>query len=372
MYSGVQKVFGQNRSRSFIKILPAILSSDPSYVHTMDKHLTEREKGAIVGFHLAGVAIRRISEIMRTAKSTVFSVISVHRKRGTVETKPRSGRPKALSPRDKRAIKHTVMQDRRIHLENIKGTMATKVSSQTLRNALSEMGFSSRIAVKKPFLSSKHMADRLNFARKYSHWSANNWSKVIWTDVSSFELGNNSRQIRVWRASDEKYIRDCLAPTFKSGRTSIMVWGAITSTTKSPMVLLPAGERTAADFVRNVYEEVLGDFWQHHPNPDEYVLMEDGAPVHKTNLPKNWLDQIGLTKLEWPANSPDLNPIENLWFICKSRVQVHERSTNQIEHFKLIERVWNEIPQEKISSMIDTMPNRIRAVIETKGLHTRW
>jgi hypothetical protein len=234
------------------------------------------------------------------------------------------------------------------------------------------MGFFSRVAVQKPFISPKHAADRLKFARTYAHWSADDWEKVIWTDESSFELGKNSRTIRVWRTADEKYHQDCLAPTFKSGRTSVMVWGGVTGTTKSPLVMIPSGERTAADYVRIVYEGVLGNYWQHHQNPDEMILMEDGAPIHRANVSAEWLREMGLTKLKWPANSPDLNPIEHLWSICKCHIDAHQRPPNQNGLFELIKGVWDEVPQDAISRLIRTVPDRIQAVIASKGMHTRW
>lgn len=162
---------------------------------------------------------------------------------------------------------------------------------------------------------------------------------MMWTDESSFELCKNSRQVKVWRRAYEKYDWDCIAPTFKSGRSSVMVWGAMTSATKCPLVLMPAGERTADDFVRNVYDEVLGSFWLYHQNADDYVLMEDGAPIHRSNCPKDWLEQIGLSKLIWPANSPDLNPIENAWFICKPHVQARARPTTKDTMFSVIKDV---------------------------------
>ena len=64
---------------------------------------------------------------------------------------------------------------------------------------------------------------------------------VLWTDEASFELGKNSREIRVWRKSDETWNTDCLAPTFKSGRVSLMVWGCMVHDRLGPLVVLPVG-----------------------------------------------------------------------------------------------------------------------------------
>ena len=87
------------------------------------------------------------------------------------------------------------------------------------------------------------------------------------------------------------------------------------------MVVIPLDKRTAKDFVEIVYESNLKHFFYHHDNYQDLILMEDGALVHQSNAPKFWKGKIDLKKLHWPANSPDLNTIENLWKQCKNHVQ---------------------------------------------------
>jgi len=107
----------------------------------------------------------------------------------------------------------------------------------------------------------------LAFAKKYRHWTESDWKNVIWTDESSFELGKTSQQIRVWRKAHEAYESKCVAPTFKSSRSSVMVWGAFTRFDKSPLVLMPEGEQTTTDFVHNVYDSTLSVFYFMHDHP---------------------------------------------------------------------------------------------------------
>jgi hypothetical protein len=78
------------------------------------------------------------------------------------------------------------------------------------------------------------------------------WKRIIWTDESSVELGKNTRIPRVWRLPGEAYLEKCLVPTFKSGRTSVMVWGCIAYDRKGPLVVLPAGQHSGADYVELV------------------------------------------------------------------------------------------------------------------------
>ena len=135
----------------------------------------------------------------------------------------------------------------------------------------------------------------------------------------------------MWRKSDECYNLDCLTPTFKLGRTSIMVWGAFTATHKLPLIVMPPGRQTAIDFVKIVYDGVLGPFLDAQWDTRRLVLMEDDAPVHRSKAPSTWRANHNIEKLVWPTNSPDLNPTENVWKMLKDCVQKKRRPKNQIE-----------------------------------------
>ena len=197
-------------------------------------------------------------------------------------------------------------------LTDITNQSGLDVSRWCVRNALHESGFYNRVAQKKPFLTDAHKCKRFEFAFVHRKWTSEEWEKVIWTDESTFEVGKTSRQIIVWRKSDECYNLDCLTPTFNSGRTSIMVWGTFTATLKLPLIAMPLGRRTAIDFVEIVYDGVLGPFLDAQGDARRLVLMEDGALVHRSKAPATWRVNHNIEKLVWPANSPDLNPIENV------------------------------------------------------------
>jgi hypothetical protein len=101
--------------------------------------------------------------------------------------------------------------------------------------------------------------------------------------------------------------------------------------------------------------------------------MEDGAPIHRSNAPKIWREKRRLKKLDWPPSSPDLNPIENLWYIMKVRVNCRFREGMTLEDLRndLIE-VWNAFDSEYYNKLIESMPRRMRAVVAAKGGPTRW
>jgi hypothetical protein len=250
--------------------------------------------------------------------------------------------------------------------------MKVKVCTCTIRKYIWSIGCSSRVAAKKPFLKDAHKVQRLAFARAHLHWTEDDWKNVIWTDESSFETGKHSRLIRVWRQAYERYSMDCLVPTFKSGRISVMVWGGFSGYDKSPIVIIPSDRRSAVDFVDIVYEGTLFGFYFLHDHPDNLFLMEDSAPVHRSRLPQLWKEAHHMKCLNWLPNSPDLNPIENLWRIIKDHVQNQTRPRNREEMAAAIEKAWEEVSRHTLDVLISTMPHRMRVVIHAKGGSTRW
>lgn len=323
-----------------------------------------------MGMRRAGMKPSAIACTLDMPRSTVSTVLTKWRLTGCVITQKSGHRPPLLSERAVRDLSRELQRDRRQPIAAIAQNF--HVARNTIRSYIHRLGFGNRIAPTKPYLHAHQKAARLQFANAHKHWSIEDWKKVIWTDESVFELGKNSRQIRVWRRVHERYHSNCLAPSFKSGRTSVMVWGAFTGFDKSPLVIIPPTRRSAVDFVELVYEGTLSGFYFMHDNAHELTLMEDGAPVHRSRYPDHWRQAHGIKKMNWPSNSPDLNPIENLWKIVKDLLRNHSRPKDKEEMIRIIQQVWDQVSQEQLQKLISSMPARMNAVIEAKGGSTRW
>ena len=105
---------------------------------------------------------------------------------------------------------------------------------------------------------------------------------------------------------------------------------------------------------------------------EQFLFQHDGAPCHKAKVITKWLGEQNIDILgPWPRNSPDLNPIENLWSILKRRVD-KQKPTNSDKLQALIMQEWAAISQDVAQKLIDSMPGRIAEVLKKKGQHCKY
>jgi len=105
---------------------------------------------------------------------------------------------------------------------------------------------------------------------------------------------------------------------------------------------------------------------------EPYIFQQDGAPCHTAHLCQKWFTSNSVQVLDWPGNSPDLNPIENLWSRIKRAVAA-KRPGNKRELIESIIGAWYHIiTPEHLEALVDSMPRRCQAVIDARGYPTRY
>ncbi len=150
---------------------------------------------------------------------------------------------------------------------------------------------------------------------------------------------------------------------------SVMIWAAMSSAGVGPLCFLKSTVNAA------IYQEILEHFML--PSADklygdaDFIFQQDLAPAHTAKGTKSWFNDHGVTRLDWPANSPDLNPIENLWGIVKRKMR-DTRPNNADELKATVKETWASVPPQQCHKLITSTPRRIEAVIKAKGAPTKY
>lgn len=347
------------------------------------KELTEFQRGEIIGAWKCKklyeenkkISERNISDLLKVPKSTVHNVIAAYRDHGTEKPPPRSGRPPILTERDSRHLLKVLNKNRRTDInelcENFISSTSTNISKITLKRYLHyKLNIYGRIGARKPFVNAANRIKRLAWAKRRKDW-INEWEKIIWSDESRYEVFGGDGRRYVWRGIKERYNPKCLIPTFKSGQESVMVWGCFTKDKLGPLVRLE-GRITA-----NVYIEMLENnlipFINDLEDRTSYTFQEDNAPIHTARVAKKWKEDNNIESLPWPAQSPDLNPIENLWDELERQVRKHKPlPKNQNNLWEILQEEWLKLDENILKNLVDSMPRRIDAVITNKGNPTKY
>uniref|UniRef100_A0A8K9WP00 Tc1-like transposase DDE domain-containing protein n=1 Tax=Oncorhynchus mykiss TaxID=8022 RepID=A0A8K9WP00_ONCMY len=333
-----------------------------------NKEHTRQVRDTVVKKFKARFGYKKISQALNIPRSTVQAIILKWNEYQTTANLPRPGRPSKLSAHTRRRLIRDAAKRPMITLDELQRSTAEvgdSVHRTTISRILHKSGLYGRVARRKPFLKDIHKKCCLKFATSHLGDTPNMWKKVLWSDETKIELFGNNAKRYVWRKSNTAHHPEHTIPTVKHGGGSIVVGPAF----------LQQGQGRCLKLMGRWMEPNTGPFWMESAKDlrlgRRFVFQQDNDPKHKAKSTMEWFKNKHIQVLEWPSQSPDLNPIENLWKELKTAV--HKCSPSNLTELELFcKEEWEKISVSRCAKLIETYPKRLTAVIAAKGDATKY
>ncbi len=225
---------------------------------------------------------------------------------------------------------------------------------------------------KEAVLSPRHMKQRMEFALRHQYWTEDDWNQVIWSDETKINRIGSDRCKWVWKKPGNGLAAKDVKGTVKFGGGSLMMWGCMTAQGVGYACHID-GHLDAETYTHIMDNELMQTVEYYGLEKDKLIFQQDNDPKHTSKKASNWFASEGIQLLEWPAQSPDLNPIEHLWSYLKARLAEYDRHPKGIlELWERVDNEWNKIPPQMCIDLIKRMPQRIQAVLKAKGGYTKY
>lgn len=211
---------------------------------------------------------------------------------------------------------------------------------------------------------------RLAFCKKHLHWTEKDWETVMFSDESTFRLINPRAQ-KVRRPLGVNRYKQRYVVVNVKHPPSVMFWGCFCGIGgRGSLYELPPKVTMNGDRYMGVLKEKLLP-WMESLGATKF--LQDGAPCHTSKKVMSFLRENNVTVMDWPGNSPDLNPIENLWAIMKSKLKKMPNITSLKLLIRAIKYIWcTALPISLMKKLAHSMPTRLKMCIQNQGQMTKY
>jgi len=304
------------------------------------------------------------------SKGTITKILTKYRETDDVRNQWKGSRPSLLNAEEQKSIVKEVKKNRLltgVALTRNKKLNIHKASVRTMQRVLRKQGLLPSTNVVQR-ISAKNEVKRVNFAEIYVGKSYEFFEKIIFSDESDL-FPKKCGRLYVRKFKGEAITLD-YGPIPRHDPRTIKVWGVISFAGVGPLVLYDGtidGER----YLELLKTHLLAAFPRLRgtkTRKGHFIWQQDNAPGHKSLIVKNWLKENGIEMLDWPAQSPDLNIIENVWaFIQEELWKINYKLENKDDVWRETKKIWYEKVGKIIPKLYTSFPKRLQKVIDNQG-----
>ncbi|GFV19776.1 transposable element Tcb2 transposase [Trichonephila clavipes] len=204
--------------------------------------------------------------------------------------------------------------------------------------------------------------------REHRNWRNNEWGRVLFTDESRFSLSSDSHHILIWRERGSRNHPSNIIERDRYGGRGVLVWGGIMLGSRTDLHIFDAGSVNGTRYCNEILLPYVRLF--RGAMGLQFLFMDDSAPCHLTVAAEQLLESEDIERMDWPARSSDLNPIEHVWDFLGRRLAARTLPPVTIRELRLALQVeWAAMPQQLIDTLILSMGRRCETYLAVRGDH---
>ncbi|GFU41764.1 transposable element Tcb2 transposase [Trichonephila clavipes] len=335
-------------------------------------HIDDFMRGRIIGKIEEGRKITDVAREFDIAHSVVSRLCKSFKTTGMCSRRHGGGRVRSTTPAEDRYIILSAKRNRRTTAQlvanQILAASGKQISRKTVARRLRGGGLYARRTVVCVPLTTQHRTARLQWCREHQNWTEQDWACVLFLDESRFSLSSDCRRQLIWRESGTAYRPENIQEKDRYPTCSIMVWAGIMINGRTRLLVVANGTMTGQRYIDEVLLPHVRLF--RGAVGDKFVFMDDNSTCHRTLAVQDCLDSEGIQRLVWPARSPDLNPIENVWDALGRQVPGRNYpTTNKNTLIRALTEEWDKLPQQLLDNVVQSMVRRVECCITLHGGH---
>ncbi|GFW19006.1 transposable element Tcb2 transposase [Trichonephila clavipes] len=325
-----------------------------SFRHHIDDFMRVR----IIGKIEEGLKITDVAKEFDIAHSVVSRLWKSFKTTGMCNRRHGGGRVRSPTSAEDRYIVLSAKRNRRTTAQQVANQFLAasgkQISRKTVARRLRGGGLYARRPVVCVPLTKQHRTARLQWCPEHHNWTEQDWACVLFSDESRFSLSSDCRRQLIWRESGTAFRPENIQEKDRYPTCSIMVWVGIMINGRTRLHVVANGTMTGQRYIDEVllphvrlFRGVVGD---------KFVFIDDNATCHRTLAVQDCLDSEGIQRLVWPACSPDLNPIENVWDALGRQVAGRNYPpTNKNTLIRALTEEWVKLPQQLLDNVVQSM-----------------